>query len=804
MMSDPQVRLAALSKLVEIKSPAVEARLSETFRNAEGVLQHSTDYDDLLHELKTIAVLVPRFHMATMPLLQAFVRSVSTRALTKDGSPVEGGRLRYWSPANLIGEAIDVSEKVRYLHTEQVVDFLLEMSRSDDEDVRGKAERAFGKLAQFDLDIFYGEPGLGAQPQARMVSHFAQMKDEALQADATTILGVLSKVLSPSMEGTSWAYDSLMIRRGSIASAGGVADMRRDAINLVKRIFALDASVEQRRRALQALDSATRREAGDRDAETDAMFEGDALTVLEFMRSLVPTEPLVLVQAIEHQAYWDYYHAGSDAIRAKALEVRDALNTHAEYQIYKQLIGFEGIFGDWELLSRSDAAWNYSDTERLAAARKYLSEITEETYSTWRDRILEFSKTRSNDMAMFPVYYEFLRSIGQERPDLALELTTSHVEVMSPFLIPLMRGLWTSARSAQAGAIIDGWIDEGVHLSAIAKSLYGDGGPRLEVLRKVVVRASAVGDRATLIEVMGVASNIFASGTFEAKAIFMQSMRELEKHGDARWANVIWYSRDFKVLVGGADTAERAEMLASVGSLRQLDYQAEDVIFEIGKNDVQVVIDFLLSRLKRARELDRERQADDGLQDRFEAVPYQLTKLKDLLSKAPEALVEALRRDFDEEVRPLFSYRGARLLKAALTKFDERLETLLMAYVSTADEDDIDFVISILQLYSGASEIQGVCKAIVKLVPERSRTWNALAAAIESTGLVSGEYGLAHAYERKQSEISAWVDDPDEKVKAFALWLGENLSRMVEHERQRADEDLALRKYRHGVRPDEA
>lgn len=795
-MSNLELRLAALSKLVGIKSAAVDKRLSEEFSRIEGGLQKSTDYDELLEALKTLAVLVPRFHMATLPLLETFVHSVPNRALTQDGSPISG--TRYRSTENLIREAIDVAEKVRYLHTEQVVDFLLEMSRATDKEVKAKADRALESLATFDLDVFYGEAALGAAPQARMVTHLAGLQDDALLANANSILQVLGRVLSPIMEGTSWAYHSITIRRGSVASDGGVADMRADAINLAKRIYGLDASVEHRRQVLRTMDAATRREGSVNDDNTSAMFERDAIIVLEFMRDLVATEALPLVQTIEHQAYWDYYHGASQAIKDKALEIRDAVEAHAEYQIFKQLIGFEGIFGNWEELSRSQEAWDYSDNKRREAARQYLEEINDASYAKWRDRILEFSKTRSNDLAMFPVYYDFLQSIGQERPSLALELLIGHEEVMTPFLIALMRGLWTSASTADVETVVNSWIESGQHLTTIAKSLYKVGGARLELLTKVVDRAAALDTREALIQAMGVAASLYAEGAMDAKAVFMRALRDLAKHDDASWTQVIWFSRDFQALVGEMEPGERAEVLATLISLPELDYRAEDILYEIGKHDLQAVLDFLIRRLKHDRVLAKQKPDDSG-QDRFEPIPYQLTKLNELLAQAPEALLAALRDDFDAESRFMFSYRGARIVKSVFPAYEAPLEWLLLQYITTGNDDDLQFVIGILGAYEGSLEILGVCKEIIKAVPERSKIWNEVAAAIETTGVVRGEYGMAEAFQRKLQGISDWMSDEDERVRNFAEWLTEGLQSQIKHERQRVDQSIALRKYRYGV-----
>jgi hypothetical protein len=375
---------------------------------------------------------------------------------------------------------------------------------------------------------------------------------------------------------------------------------------------------------------------------------------------------------------------------------------------------------------------------------------------------------------------------------------------MAPFLIALMRGLWTSANPAEIEAIVKSWVADGRHLTTTAKSLYRVGAPRLDMLAAVVDRAAALDDREALIHTMGVAASLYAEGAAGAKPIFMQSLRELAKHDDARWASVIWFSRDFRALVSAMEPGERAEMLATLTSLPELDYQAEEILYEIARHDLQGVLGFLVGRLKHARVLTKQKRESDGSgRDRFEPIPYQLSKLSELLARAPGALLSALRGDFDQEDRSMFSYRGVRLVKSAFPTFGEPLERLLLKYVATGSEDDIEFVIGVLRAYEGSASILEVCKAIIKTAPERSRIWNEVAAAIETTGVVTGEYGMVQAFERKQQDISAWKNDADDRVRAFAQWLTEGFQRMVDHERQRADEGLALRKYRYGVGEDE-
>ncbi|QRR34023.1 hypothetical protein JNX00_20735 [Hydrogenophaga sp. YM1] len=796
---DSDLRRATLAKLIDNPSPAVEKRLSEELRSVENVLASDAEFDRLQDALKTLAVLAPRFHGAVVPIVSGFVRSVGTRVLLHEGQPIEEQEYRYRSAGHLIRDAIEVPNTIRYAHIPEVVDFLLELSRSADAEVRQKAEGALEDFAKFNLHHFNS---LGAQPQLEIVARLGSLDDDQLRDNAAAVRRVLNTVLSSVMEGQNWTYNMLTLSRGSVPSGGGVAEMRLSAIELLKRMYPLKVEVAYRKSILNALDSATHRERVSQSAESNRMFERDARVVLEFMCDLVPTEPLPVVQTIEHDAYWDFYHAPSADVEAAALRVRDAVAGHAEYQLYKQFVGFDGIFGDWEKLRSHDEEWDHSNTKRQEAARAYAQSINNENQAEWHARILEFAKTESDDVATFPVFYHFLELLAQRKPDLVMGLIEGHEARMRPFLIPMLIGLHSSSRKADVEALERRWIVAGEHLIAIAKSMFKDNGDRVPTLATIVRRATEIDDRDTLAISMGIAASLYVRGSEPAKQVFMDGLRALALHHDARWARRYWFGSDFRALAVKLEPHERTEVLSSLISLPELDYQTEEVLRAIGEHDIESIVSFLSKRLEAETQerADRRAQGRSALEDKFEAIPYSLHGLQKLLSQYPKELLTMVRESFkDDEARVMFPYRGGgRLLKGAFPNFEHQLQAPLLGFVASGDEQDLEFALAVLRTYGGNAPILDVCKAIVMVVPENSRAWRELAAALETTGGVWGEYGLAEAYERKRDELAAWLADPDDKVRSFAQWLSAKLDSLSAAERQRADEDIALRKYQYG------
>lgn len=803
---DFDLRLAALANLVTDSSPVVAGKLLTEIDRVEGVLNTSTEYNELIAALKVLAVLATRFSYRVLPVLTAFVRSVQQRELTWGGGPVAASHRRYRSAEQLIREAVDVPEAIRYVHIDALMDFLLEIWRSKDSDTRNKAERALQSLATFDLNLFYGNPPLGARPQQEIVDYFARMEDGPLLANSGIALAMLRQVLSPAIEGHTWEYNAVNIRRGGVPAEGGVSEMRDAAIALLKRMFLLSEDVPHRKRVLQTFGSATRRERPSGDARTYEMYERNAIEVLNFLRDQVATQELQVVQSIEHDAYWNFYHAASQRIAAAALEIRDAITQLGEYTIYKDLIGFEGIHGVWEELKSSQADWENGDKARRAAAERYLQEITPETYQEWRARILEFAKTRSDDLAMFPIFYDFLRSLARRMPAMALDLLQNDEGRMQPFEIALLRGLWESDRAADALTLVKGWMINRSKLSAIAKSLNVDEHPRFGLLAEIMDEAAKAEDTegtAAIVESMGVAARQFSLGHTEAKDIFQKGMRMVTARNDPRWVNVVWFSRDISKLVEAMNANERAEVLASIVSVRKIGYETEEVLAAIGESDPKSVLDFMMTRVRAERQHEDDPSLTDGDDARFEAIPYNLHRIDKLLSALPGELLRAVRAEFTSDDASMFPYYGgARLIKAVFPDFNADLQAELLSFSKTGHPTDIDFVIGVVRTYAGDRPVLDICKEIIKVVPERSSAWGEVAAAIESTGVVRGEFGMLEAYQAKRAEIAAWKNDESPRVQAFAVWLIDSLDQMIVSERQRAEVDIELRKHRYGVGSD--
>ena len=70
--------------------------------------------------------------------------------------------------------------------------------------------------------------------------------------------------------------------------------------------------------------------------------------------------------------------------------------------------------------------------------------------------------------------------------------------------------------------------------------------------------------------------------------------------------------------------------------------------------------------------------------------------------------------------------------------------------------------------------------------------WTGSGVSIDSTGVVSGAFGLAEAWRVKKESLTLWLTDERREVKAFAEKHITELDRMIASERRRVEAEREM------------
>jgi len=203
------------------------------------------------------------------------------------------------------------------------------------------------------------------------------------------------------------------------------------------------------------------------------------------------------------------------------------------------------------------------------------------------------------------------------------------------------------------------------------------------------------------------------------------------------------------------------------------------------------------------------RKSEDGGEQQIGIVPFEFQGLEAVFAKDPELSISKGLEWFAQD-RAEFRFRGGSLLGRAFPTCTPEFAAALAKVVKAGGDQEADFALAILQNYLGSTAIDGVLKEVVWRFPHDARKMDEVRAIINSTGVVSGEFGLAEAWRVKKESLAQWLTDEREAVKAFAEQHMAELDRMILSERRRVEAERELRErtrhadesgHDHGYRP---
>ena len=150
-------------------------------------------------------------------------------------------------------------------------------------------------------------------------------------------------------------------------------------------------------------------------------------------------------------------------------------------------------------------------------------------------------------------------------------------------------------------------------------------------------------------------------------------------------------------------------------SVQRIDTHAEWILAHIAKGHAAAVWKYLGYRILVDRS-GRDRR------DRYEAIPHQFHRLPQVLSQDAASAAQVTRGLYTPD-DTLFQFRGARLLSAMFPAFLENLARELTSIAATGTDDDVGFVLQVLQAYQGQQTTHEVVKELVARLPKMTAGW---------------------------------------------------------------------------------
>lgn len=694
---------------------------------------------------------------------------------------------------------VEIVGSLRYADVTGTLQLLIDIYRGEpNDDIRRQIVNAVKKLSEYNIDAYNK---VGPMLQMALVDYLSDMSDAEVDSIRPIALTVWTEAIQSDITGAKWKADSVVLSTGALPASDQLREVRDKAIKALFAAYDRSTDDAQKRAVLSALDAATRTpNQAQYSNELLATTIKDATRIVDFVAERTKAASYELLQHLEHRFLYDYFRAKdltedtenrfacqaeAAALIAAIFKFRDTINADNQFVRYKVLVGFESVYsGHW---TEKEFDYKGADEYRRGEANRYIDEINVVNENDWFDLISRCAETKSNDLATFPVFGNFISKLAERKPEVADRFLAKASDDLRNFLAGFLNGLALSGRSDIYERTLESEFESARSLIAMVRHLRYSDVKKPEFAARLLKRAIEKDEPIAVIECLLLALEYYGTEKIADVDMYLRdALTFLNDRKDPRWVSGAWFLEKATKFYEELTPERTAQVLDNLVYLRQVDYQAERVLVRLAERHPEAVWDYFGARL--AKEA-----AGDEDEEHFEAVPFQFHGLEDELSKDPQLAINKGLSWFAQDQR-LFQFRGGRLLSSAFPDCTAEFAAALVGLVKAGGDTETDFALAILQNYQGEISTYVVLKEIVSRFPGDARKMDGVRASFDSTGVVSGEFGFVEAWRIKKESLTEWLADERPAVKAFAEKHIAELDLMIASEQRRAEAEREMRK----------
>jgi len=763
--------------------------------------QNNNERYEILSGLKDYAIpnyddLPAAYQGLKGPLLRAVKAARATEPI-----PIETtyGKLEGFKANAVTKLVVEIVGSLRYADVTGTLQLLIDIYRDEpNDDIRRQIVNAVKSLSEYNIEAYNQ---VGPMLQMALVDHLAGMSNAEVDSIQPIALTVWTEAIQSDITGAKWKADSVVLSTGAVPASDQLREVRDKAIKALFAAYDRSTDDAQKRAVLSALDAATRTpNQAQFSNELLATTVKDATRIVDFVTERAKTESYELLQHLEHRFLYDYFRAKgltedpenrfccqaeAAALVAVIFKFRDTINADNRFVRYKVLVGFESVYPDhW---TEKEFDYKRADEYRRGEANRYIDEVNAANENDWFELISRCAETKSNDLATFPIFGNFISKLAERKPEVADRFLAKASDDLRSFLSGFLNGLALSGRSDIYERTLESEFESARNLTAVVRHLRYSDVKKPEFAARLLKRAIEKDESITVIECLLFALEHYGTEKIADVDIYLRdALAFLNDRKDSRWVSGAWFLEKATKFYEELNPERTAQVLDNLINLRQVDYQAERILVRLAERQLEAVWDYFGTRL--AKEA-----AEDEVDEGFEAVPFQFHGLEKVLSKDPQLAISKGLSWFAQD-QGLFQYRGGRLLSSAFPDCTPEFATALAELVKAGGDMEANFALAILQNYQGEASTYVILKEIVSRFPDDAHKMAGIRASIDSTGVVSGELGFVEAWRAKKESLAEWLADERPTVHAFAEKHIAELELMIASEQRRAEAEREMRK----------
>lgn len=689
---------------------------------------------------------------------------------------------------DVVAVVLDILKQLRFVHLDKVFALLTELSTDESIKDRKKVFEVVEKMTEpvyveKDKKIYF-------HAQLKVLDIMEKWEDSKLVTNTALIAEVGKHVLHSEFNASKWTSDSVKIGHGAIPVTDIVKKLRKRMIALLIKAYTKQENIKNKFSILEALQTATHTPmSANYGEDMETMVRDNLDEIVKFYISIAPSADLDVVYKIEKQLHWFKRRFEKDAPTNLA-ELDAVIQNNEPYLLYRVLVGYDGDY-------LPDVGFEESRKMRDEKIKEIVQDISETNYEEWLKKILPIIKNYpyTGERGEFNYFRKLLNEISKAKPKIGLKLLEE--KALESFTDIIIAGIWCSTERKTAQDILNDWITQGKFLPAVAVVFEfvseKDLPLALPTIKKLVKRAKSDGDVNTLNNlVRAIGFKKFQNSTKNLQSLLIDIIQVLTDLKNTWWVQNIWNSSES--LFASLSKEEWKVVLDSLVSVPNLNYEAEEILFLVAKNDPKEFIQFFERRVKVKKKTKRD--------NRYDAIPFNFTPRQ---AGELSDLSEATKKVFVDEIFKWFKgshwlnyWEGAHLLKNLFPQFDPYLESKLITLIKSKTANKARTAIAVLRAYEGEAFLHNACKEFIKQFPNNKKYQNEMFVILSQTGVVSGEYGFVDAYQAKITDVQSWKSDQSKVIKSFVASYEKHLNDRIVWEKKRADEDIDHRKREYG------
>jgi ppGpp synthetase/RelA/SpoT-type nucleotidyltranferase len=763
-------------------------------RNELEGLTECTDNNERFSRLEDVAkYLIPHYDDlgSVFKEIQRALMSVVVAARKTPQKPhkIDGYELAGHEAKDITELVVEIFSDLRYVDIEATFQSLIEIyKRETDRDLCGKILNAIEKLASYNLHVW---KQAGPYVQVVLADVLARLPVNEIEQIRQIAITVWSALLSSEIDGTTWSADAVAISKGAVPASEDIKSVRSRAIEGLIGLLDRSKNDDDRRPVISALWEATQLpNQAHYPNELLAIALRDMTAVADALLPRLPSMNFDLWEHIESHLFREYRRfkplaeAAEDDLDCKTLAtdlvtairaIRDKMNRSRSYVRYKTLVGFEGVFSQqWDSEERD---FQKITELRKARAKRFVDGINAGNTRRWLSVIKKCAATKSDDLATFPIFSEFLALLGEKKPKVALQALAENDKDVLNFVAAILAGLAKSDSKADYEKVVAYYIKCGKHLTGIARHYRVSEGVVPDNVAKVVEAAIAHHDEIAVMECLVFAIAKWKSfGDDVIAKIFLPALEYLTTQEDSRWIRGGWFLQEAKEFLAHLSEQQSKAVLNNLVYSATVDYQVERILVCIAKVFPGLVWRYFRDRLRFSDD------ADNG----YQPIPYQLHDLGEVLGRNAESALREIRGWYKADDH-MFQFTGGRLLHSVFPICTDELAEAAVRFVAQANDDGLKFLLDIFRNYRGEPALHAVAKAIIKKLSEDDMRLGSVEILLENTGVVSGEFGMVEAMRERKALMTEWLNDDDSRIQSFAKRCIHHLDNRIATEQRGAE-----------------